>query len=330
MDENLLEQKIEELIEKKAEKIEQGEQPDSKLGELIEKKVEQKIDEEKETETVPQKTTRRNFMKMLGLGAGGLALSSAASANFFSVNKNVGSGGSQTLSDVLSEGNDVNNQNIVDGGTTIWNTNNQEIPASSIDETNLDANTLQGNTPKDLQGGFNYVQDSAPDNPSDAETWLDTSNNPYIEKIYNATSSEWNRTHPTETGVMAPSPTGWFQLFSTEPRYNTNDGQETNSGNSTVSNRLCDSLRVTTGSPNTVDYNVEFDTTVRVDFADGTSETLNFNSISDTSMDTNTLNFEVKEVTNVYWEATNLDTGSGTTYYDITVELHDAGHRHNL
>jgi hypothetical protein len=111
MDENLLEQKIEDLIEEKAEKIEQGEQPDSKLGELIEKKVEKKIDEEKETETVPQKTTRRNFMKMLGLGAGGLALSSAASANFFSVNKNVGST-EKTLTDILSNGNSAGSNNL--------------------------------------------------------------------------------------------------------------------------------------------------------------------------------------------------------------------------
>jgi hypothetical protein len=132
MDENLLEQKIEDLIEEKAEKIEQGEQPDSKLGELIEKKVEQKIDEEKETETVPQKTTRRNFMKMLGLGAGGLALSSAASANFFSVNKNVGST-ENTLTDILSNGNDASGNSITNLGSLSVN---NDISANSASVTN--------------------------------------------------------------------------------------------------------------------------------------------------------------------------------------------------
>jgi hypothetical protein len=138
MDDEVLEQKIEELIEEKVEKISEGEDPKSSLGKLIEKKVEQKIEREDEETVLPEKTTRRNFMKMLGLGAGAVGLSSAG-ASWFSVNNNAGGGGSQTLSEVLSKGNDVNGKDIVDGGTTIWDTNNQQIPSNSVEITGLEA-----------------------------------------------------------------------------------------------------------------------------------------------------------------------------------------------
>lgn len=131
MNENLLEEKIEKLIEEKAEKIEKGEETDSKLGKLIEKKIEQKVEEEPTSNSMPEKTSRRNFMKMLGLGAGGLALSSAASAGFFSVNKNINS--SKTISDILSNGNDAGGNSITNLGSL---TVNNDITSNSADITN--------------------------------------------------------------------------------------------------------------------------------------------------------------------------------------------------
>ena len=55
------------------------------------------------------KVSRRKFMKLIGLGAGGLAFSSAASAGF------------------LKLGND-----IVDGGNTIWDRSNSEVPKTQL------------------------------------------------------------------------------------------------------------------------------------------------------------------------------------------------------
>jgi hypothetical protein len=129
------EEKIDELIEQKVE--EKTKKLEKKVEKLEQEK--RKLKQESETEN---KIGRRKFLKLAGLGAGGLAFSSLGTS-WFSVNQNTG-GGSSTLSEVLSNGNNVNNQNIVDNGTTIWNTNQQHIPATSIDETNLDADSIDG------------------------------------------------------------------------------------------------------------------------------------------------------------------------------------------
>lgn len=116
----------------------------SELEEIIDRRVEQKL-KQKEKETVKnqnQKLTRRRFLKMAGLGAGAIGFSTLGTS-WFSVNQNTG-GGSSTLSKVLSNGNDVNGQNIVDNGTTIWDTNNQEIPSSQVQ--NLDSHTSNTST----------------------------------------------------------------------------------------------------------------------------------------------------------------------------------------
>ena len=125
----------------------------SELEEIIDRRVEQKLKQKEEKETVKnqnQELTRRKFLKMAGLGAGALGLSSATSALSFSPLGSGGGASKQKLSEVLSEGNDVNNQDIVDNGTTIWDSNNNEIPAASVDEANLDADTLDGQHATDI------------------------------------------------------------------------------------------------------------------------------------------------------------------------------------
>ncbi|MFT4893018.1 MAG: hypothetical protein ACI8Z7_000811 [Candidatus Nanohaloarchaea archaeon] len=57
----------------------------SELEEIIDRRVEQKLKEEKETEKhQPQELSRRKFLKMAGLGAGAIGLTSATSALNFS------------------------------------------------------------------------------------------------------------------------------------------------------------------------------------------------------------------------------------------------------
>jgi len=92
------------------------------IEELIEEKVEEKLADRNRSSETEDKVSRRSFLKMMGLGAGGLALASPA-ASWFSVNDNVGSGGGgkQTLSGVLSEGNDIDGQGqaLLKGASTV-------------------------------------------------------------------------------------------------------------------------------------------------------------------------------------------------------------------
>ncbi|MFB6145703.1 MAG: twin-arginine translocation signal domain-containing protein [Candidatus Nanohaloarchaea archaeon] len=74
MDKEEIEELIEKKIEEKLDERGDNKEPDSFIG----KEIERKIEEKKEEEGVD----RRSFLKMLGLGAGGLALSSQASALF--------------------------------------------------------------------------------------------------------------------------------------------------------------------------------------------------------------------------------------------------------
>lgn len=175
--ESIIERKVKERTRELEEKIERLEK-------------QEKTGTDQNDAEAKKEVSRRRFLKLAGVGAGSLALSSTA-AGWFSVNQNAGaSKGTQTLSEVLTEGNDVNGQNIVDGGTTIWDSGNSYVPASSINESNLDANTLQGNTPNEI-GGPNYIQDTEPSNPSDGETWIDTSNPARPVSVYSADRGEW-------------------------------------------------------------------------------------------------------------------------------------------
>lgn len=92
MDEEKVEQKIEEKIEEVIEDKVEGEETNEFIGQKLEEKLKEKAEEmdqeEKKglVEKVKEKSvSRRDFMKMLGLGAGGLAFSSAASADLFKI-----------------------------------------------------------------------------------------------------------------------------------------------------------------------------------------------------------------------------------------------------
>jgi hypothetical protein len=41
-------------------------------------------------------------------------------------------------------------------------------------------------------GSADYVQDSAPADPSNAEQWIDTSSDPFVLKMWNAVAGSWN------------------------------------------------------------------------------------------------------------------------------------------
>jgi hypothetical protein len=116
---------------------------------------------------------------MAGLGAGAIGLTSAASALTFSP-LGGGGGSTQTLSGVLSEGNDVNGQNIVDGGTTIWDSNNNEIPATTIDQTSIDHTNLTNVNSGDHHSRYSDSEAQSAvevSNISPANSNLDLSNN---------------------------------------------------------------------------------------------------------------------------------------------------------
>lgn len=123
-----LRQKIREVIKEEF----QGEEDVEQAQEAV--KQDPSNQSESSTGSTDGKYTRRRFLKLAGLGAGSLALSSTAAA-WFSVGDSVG-GGTQTLSDVLTEGNDISGHDIVDGGTTVWDSSNTYIPTSAIQTIN--------------------------------------------------------------------------------------------------------------------------------------------------------------------------------------------------
>ncbi|MFB6192940.1 MAG: twin-arginine translocation signal domain-containing protein, partial [Candidatus Nanohaloarchaea archaeon] len=103
-----IEEKIEEIVEEKVESA-----VDEKLGEAQEE-VEESVKEDIKHDLLvdiadledENEVDRRSFLKMLGLGAGGLALASPVSS-FIPLASSSGGGGSGTLSEVLSNGNDI-------------------------------------------------------------------------------------------------------------------------------------------------------------------------------------------------------------------------------
>lgn len=172
MDEEKLEEKIEEVIEKKVEERLDGKTESAdKIEKIIDRKVRERISEDSSADAedenlIEKEASRRSFLKMLGLGAGGLAFSSLG-ASFFSVNKNLDSGGgsSQNLQSVLFEGNkagdyqiDMDGNDIVDAGTTVWDSSKSQIPSSIIQKTGLDADTVDGKEASEL-GGKKIVRD---------------------------------------------------------------------------------------------------------------------------------------------------------------------------
>jgi hypothetical protein len=171
-----------------------------KVRETIREELEQQKPENEPVDTQQDSISRRKFLKLAGLGASGLALSSATGAWY-----SVGGGGdsssdSTTLSDVLSAGNDISGNDIVDGGTTLWDSSNSEVPGSQLGSHNHSEDTLQPNTVQTTNvtgnitsrsGGLTQIDtntyrgSSQPSSPQQGDQWIDTGNNQY--KIYNGT-----------------------------------------------------------------------------------------------------------------------------------------------
>ncbi|MFB6207980.1 MAG: twin-arginine translocation signal domain-containing protein, partial [Candidatus Nanohaloarchaea archaeon] len=128
------EEKIEEIVDQKVEeklheKLSGGDTGDDYISQKIEEKL-QELSETKGDSDGP--IDRRSFLKALGLGAGGLALASPA-ASFLSLQNNGAGGGSQTLSDVLSEGNDMSGSEIVDtSGPITFGGGPVEVPDGNL------------------------------------------------------------------------------------------------------------------------------------------------------------------------------------------------------
>jgi hypothetical protein len=131
------------------------------LDQYIKQKVRETLQEElkqqkpgKDNEPVEDSSiTRRRFLKLAGLGAGGLALSSATGAWYSVGDSGTGSSeGSQTLSEVLGEGNDISGNDIVDGGTTVWDSSNNYIPLSAVEDIGVNDIGFDTATQEELDG----------------------------------------------------------------------------------------------------------------------------------------------------------------------------------
>ncbi|MFB6213520.1 MAG: twin-arginine translocation signal domain-containing protein [Candidatus Nanohaloarchaea archaeon] len=133
------EEKIEEIVDQKVEeKLHEKLSGEDTGDDYISRKIEEKLQELSETEGDDSDGSldRRSFLKMLGLGAGGLALASPVSS-FIPLASSSGGGGTGTLSDVLSNGNDINGHDIVDSGTTVWDTSAGYVPKAALDTSSI-------------------------------------------------------------------------------------------------------------------------------------------------------------------------------------------------
>lgn len=91
--EEKIDRKIEQKVDEKLEKVLDGE-ADSELDAKVKQRLEERLEEMSESgkkslldRINDKKITRRNFLKVLGLGAGGLTLSSTAAAGLFKITK---------------------------------------------------------------------------------------------------------------------------------------------------------------------------------------------------------------------------------------------------
>ena len=128
-----IENKIENIIEEKF--------PETENREQIEKSVKKKFQKNDGSSSV----SRRKFLKALGLGAGGLALSSTAAAGWINLGEAATEGSTQDLKNVLSEGNTA--------GTNInMNSHNIENTAQlSTNKISGQNNPLKWETSQDAQ-----------------------------------------------------------------------------------------------------------------------------------------------------------------------------------
>ncbi len=122
---------------------------ESSMKEIVEEEVRKRMEEEKEEirkeireeienqnnqeedSIETSEVSRRQFLKIAGVGAGLLSMPQLASAKFIDLTSGVTS--TQTLETVLSEGNDINGQNITDNGKTVYDGSNSVIPIDVID-----------------------------------------------------------------------------------------------------------------------------------------------------------------------------------------------------
>jgi len=129
--------------------------------------------------------SRRQFLKTIGAGAAGigaLAMLPGAAANVKITDTGVykdgysfwNSGDFQDTDFLKVDGSnmmigdlDTNSNDIVDGGTTVWDSANSLVPAVNIQTTGLDSETVGGHKIT--------VGSSAPGSPSTNDIWIDTS-----------------------------------------------------------------------------------------------------------------------------------------------------------
>ncbi|MFB6158873.1 MAG: twin-arginine translocation signal domain-containing protein [Candidatus Nanohalobium sp.] len=145
------EENVEEIVDRKVEeKLQEKLSGEDSGDDYISQKIEEKLQELSGPEDESDSPIdRRDFMKMLGVGAGGLALASPA-ASFIPLASSSG-GGSSTLSEVLSNGNDINGHDIVDGGTTVWDASAAQVPSGVVQSSGLDADTVDGKEASSLE-----------------------------------------------------------------------------------------------------------------------------------------------------------------------------------
>jgi hypothetical protein len=72
-----------------------------------------------------------------------------------------------------------------------WVNNNADVPNADYADSADDANTVDGFHADELTG-IDYVQDTEPNTTTDGDVWADTSDNPFILKVYNGNTSSWD------------------------------------------------------------------------------------------------------------------------------------------
>jgi hypothetical protein len=147
---------------------------DERIQEAVEQKVEERLEEERDRikeevrrelqrmEAKPspdeevdsdRKFTRRGFLKTLGLGAGGLALSGLGASRVTITDKGIKKNGNPLVpfslgSSKLNDNLNVNGNQIKDQTKTIYNPQQQHIPTDIIQQgsgSGLNADQLDGN-----------------------------------------------------------------------------------------------------------------------------------------------------------------------------------------
>lgn len=134
---------------------------EGKIREIVREEIQknewENVDEDG---SIPEKVDRRKFLKLAGLGAGALGLTSATSALTFSPLGGGGGASKQKLSEVLTQGNDVSGQNITDGDTVLWDSSNSHVPKDALDLTlNLIVNYTKNEYANNIESDIGAIID---------------------------------------------------------------------------------------------------------------------------------------------------------------------------